>query len=246
MKSIIRFFLSIKTAFAFFLFFVAITLIGSLSLPNNLAFFSGIDDTPLFAWLAEAKSYRITWWIYALIAGLALFAVNTLFCTGEVVLFKLGRRNLIAKLSPQVMHVGVLFVMLGHLLTASLGVKLDIDLKKGEAKPVTDMITILLEDVRETVDENGYTVDWEAKLKWITDGRTSESLSLRPAHPLYVGVFGIYSKSVVVDKKESSALVRVSRDPGAASALLGGILMAIGGAGFLYGRFSVASSSFQS
>jgi cytochrome c biogenesis factor len=246
MKSIVRFFLSIKTAYGFFLFFVAIMLTGSLSLPNNLAFFSGIDDTPLFAWLAEAGSFGTTWWIYMLIAGLALFAVNTSFCTGEVVLFKLGRRNLIAKLSPQVMHVGVLFVMLGHLLTASLGIKLDIDLKKGETKTVTDTTAISLVDVRETVDENGYAIDWDARIKWTADGKSSDVLGLRPAHPLYLGAYGIYSKSVAVDKKETSALIRVSRDPGAVPALFGGILMTIGGVGFLYGRFSAASSSFQS
>lgn len=245
MKSIIRFFLSIKTAFGFFLFFVSVFLYGSLSLPNNLSFFSGIDDTPLFAWLAEAKTYGTSWWIYAIVAGLALFAVNTLFCTGEVVFFKLGKRNLIAKLSPQVMHLGVLFVMLGHLLTAVLGVKLDLDLKKGEAKTVRGTTAVVLEDVKETVDENGYTMDWDAKLRWIEEGKSSKALSLRPAHPLYFGSYGVYSKSVMIDKKESSALIRVSRDPGAVPALFGGILMALGGIGFLYGRFRPASSSFQ-
>ena len=238
MKTLINFFLSIKTAFGFFLFFIAVMLYGSLSLPNNLAFFSGIDDARLFQWLAEAKDYGTTWWIYAMILGFGLFALNTIICTADVLLFRLGRRALIAKLSPQVMHLGVLFAMLGHLLTASLGVKLDVDLRTGEQKAVSRTAAIALEDVRVQEDGNGYTVEWEAKVRWVENGKTSEARSLRPVHPVYFGIYGLYSKSVNVDKDGSSALVRVSRDPGAPWALLGGILLSLGGFGFLYGRFT--------
>lgn len=246
MRSVVRFFLSIKTAYGFCLFFVAVLFIGTLSLPNNLAFFSGIDDTPLFVWLAEAKEYGTTWWIYALIAGFALFALNILFCTGEFALSRLGGANLVARLSPQVMHIGALFVMLGHLLTASLGVKLDIDLKRGETKRVAGTSSIFLADVRESADENGYAVDWEANIRWIEDGATSEVMKLGPARPVYTGNYGIYSKSVAVSADGASALFRVSRDPGAGPALFGGILLCLGGLGFVYGRFSAVSSALQS
>lgn len=238
MKALIHFFLSIKTAFGFFLFFIVVMFYGSLSLPNNLAFFSGIDDTRLFRWLAEARGYGTTWWIYIMILGFSLFAANTLACTADALLFRLGRRALIAKLSPQVMHIGVLFAMLGHLLTASLGMKMDIDLRTGGMTAVSSTAAVALEDVRVQEDRNGYVVDWEAKVRWIEGGQRSETLSLKPVHPLYVGIYGLYSKSVNVDKNGSSALVRVSRDPGAPWALLGGILLSLGGIGFLYGRFS--------
>jgi len=243
MKAFLNFFLSIKTAFGFFLFFVAVMLYGSLSLPNNLAFFSGIDDAPLFRWLAEAKGFGTTWWIHAMILGFALFAVNTLVCTGDVLLFRLGRRAFVAKLSPQVMHIGVLFAMLGHLLTASLGVKLDIDLRKGETKAVSATAALALEDVRVREDTNGYAVDWEVVVRWIEDGKRSGALGLRPVHPLYFGSYGVYTKSVNTDKDGASALIRVSRDPGAPWALLGGALLCIGGAGFLYGRFGSRAAS---
>lgn len=245
MKAFFNFFLSIKTAFGFFLLFTAVCLYGSLSLPSNLAFFSGIDDAPLFRWLAEAKGYGTTWWIYLFIGGLAVFAVNTMICTGEALLLRLGRTNLIARLSPQVMHIGVLFVMLGHMLTASLGVKLDVDLAKGGTKPVSDTASLALEDVRVQEDENGYAVGWDATLRWIEKGRDAGPLSLRPVHPLSVGGYRIFSKSVNVDARGSSALIRVSRDPGAAWALFGGVLMCLGGAGFVYSRISASSSSFQ-
>lgn len=240
MKALFHFFLSIKTAFWFFLFFTAVCFYGSLSLPNNLAFFSGIDDAPLFPWLAGAKGFGTTWWIWVFIAALAVFALNTVACTADALLHRLNRRVLILKLSPQVMHVGVLCVMLGHLLTASLGIKLDIDLAKGETKTVAGTASLLLEDVAVREDANGYAVDWEAMLRWIEEGKRSEIMTIRPAHPAYVAGYGLYSKSVVKEERASSALVRVSRDPGALWALLGGILLCLGGAGFLYGKFIAA------
>lgn len=246
MRSVIRFFLSIKTAFGFFLVLSVICFYGSLSLPGNLAFFSGIDDTPLFRWLGEAKGFTTTWWIWLFIAVLAVLALNTMVCTVEALLFRLNRRALIVKLSPQVMHVGVLFIMLGHLLTASLGVKLDIDLAQGETKRVEGNASVTLENVSVTEDENGYVIDWEAKLRWLKDGKGTGIMSLRPSRPLYVGGYGLYSKSVLVDKEGSSALIRVSRDPGALWALLGGLMLCVGGGSFLYGRFRSSNSAFQS
>jgi hypothetical protein len=244
MKTLINFFLSLKTAFGFFLFFAAVCLYGSLSLSGNLAFFSGIDDAPLFRWLAEAKTFGTTWWIYLFIAALALFAVNTVICTGEALL-RLGRTSLTARLSPQVMHIGVLFIMLGHLLTASLGVKADVDLVNGERRQVSDSAMLELEDVAVREDAAGYPVDWEVSLRWIEKGRGEVPLRLRPVHPVVIGGFGLFSRSVTVDRKGSSALIRLSRDPGAAWALFGGVLLCLGGAGFVYSRTSASSSSRQ-
>lgn len=244
MKAILDFFLSLKTAFWLFVAFVVICLIGSLSLPENLAFFSGIDDTPLFAWLREANAPGTTWWIYALIGLLAVFAVSTICCTAEALIERATWRSIALKLSPQVMHIGVLFIMLGHLLTATLGEKMDVDVKKGGTAPVGSAAAIRLVDVRETTDENGYAVDWEATLQWIENGRPSDPRSLRPARPLYFGVYGLYTKAVDAGP-QASAWIRVSRDPGAPWALLGGLLMSLGGIVFLYGRSGTGSLSSQ-
>jgi cytochrome c biogenesis factor len=228
------FFLSLKTAFWLFLLFIVILFIGSLSLPNNLAFFSGIDETPLFRWLAEAGNVPITWWIYALIVLLGVLAVSTIFCTIEALLKRMGGRQLVLKLSPQVMHIGVLFIMLGHLLTASMGFKMDVLLKQGERKAIAGTAEVALQGVKVWKDQNGYDTDWEATLEWIEGGKRTET-ALRPVHPRYIGMFGLYSTSVSVEP-ERSALIRICKDPGAVWALLGGFLLSTGGAGFLYGR----------
>jgi len=234
MKALIQFLLSLKTAFWLFTIFIVIMFVGSLSLPGNLAFFSGIDETPLFKWLKAAGSPGTTWWIYALIIMLALLAVSTVFCTFEAVLKRIAKRQLFLKLSPQVMHMGVLFIMLGHLLTASLGIKTDVLIKRGEEKAVTGG-SITLQDVKVWKDQNGYDQDWEAKLLW-SDGKAAQEADLRPARPRYVGAYGLYIKAVSTEP-DVTALVRVCRDPGALWALLGGLLLSAGGMGFIYGRF---------
>lgn len=234
MNLIIKYLLSLKTAFVLFLLFLLLLGMGSMSLVNNLAFFSGIDDTPLFRWLAASGSDTATWWIYGMIVLLGVLALSTIACTVDALVVRQPRRQLIAKLSPQIMHIGVLFIMLGHLLTASIGFKMDIVIKKGETKPIADIAELSLVDVAVWKDQNDYDADWEARLLWKERGNTRET-SVRPVHPQYFGSMGIYIKSVTTGR-DASALLRVCRDPGSYWALGGGLLLSLGGLGFVYGR----------
>ncbi|MEE9523833.1 MAG: hypothetical protein V3V59_03670 [Thermodesulfovibrionales bacterium] len=235
-KAIIRFFLSMKTAFGLFLSFVVIAFIGSFVLPRNLAFFSGIDESPLFKWLSENSDLSITWWIYALISMLTVMALSTIFCTIEALLKRMSRKQFVLKISPQIMHIGVLFIMLGHLLTASAGFKEDVLINKGEKKTVAENKILSLEDVSVTTGEDGYDIDWQASIKWFDNGQMVKEGVLRPVHPVFAGQFGLYVESVTIEP-EPSALIRVRKDPGALWALFGGFLLSLGGVGFAYARF---------
>lgn len=235
MKAILYFLLSIKTALGLFCALIALAFIGSIMLPENLTFFSGIDDIPLFQWLSANSDLRLTWWIYLMILILAVMSVNAIFCTVEGLMKKLSGRNIVVKLSPHIIHIGVLLVLFGHLLTASVGFKTDILIKAGEKKSVGGNTSLSLVDVKVEKDENGYDTDWEATLLWFEAGEKRYEKILRPVHPLYFGRFGIYFKSVSTEP-EPSALVRITSDPGALFALIGGVLLSIGGIGFIYGR----------
>ncbi len=235
MKAFMSFFLSLTTTFWALLIFILLAFVGSLYLVNNLAFFSGIDDVPLFSWLLESEELKKTWWIYVMIATLAILAINTIFCTVEAMYKRLGRTNIALTLSPQVMHIGVLFIMLGHLLTASIGFKTDITVIKGQKRPVTDTIAMSVDDIKVQTDENGYFTDWQANILWFEEGRRRHEDILRPLHPLYFGQFGLYIRSVTTEPEES-VLIRVSSDPGALWAGIGGLLLSAGGLTFLYAK----------
>ena len=237
-KSITGFLLSLKTAFILFSIFTVILFIGSLSLPNNLAFFSGIDDMPLFKWLISSGNISITWWIYLMICMLGVLAVSTIFCTADAVL-RLSTKNLLLKLSPQIMHIGVLFVMLGHLLTASGGYKIDKIIKKGNIENVRGRLSIILDSVVVKTDENGYDTDWQAALILDKGGNTVKESILKPSDPIFIEDVGIYFKSVI--EPESAIQVRICKDPGAIWALLGGALLCAGGVGFMYAKIEAQS-----
>ncbi len=224
--------LSVKTAFTLMLVFSLIALIGSVIHPRNLAFFSGIDDTPLFKWLSEADHLELTWWIYGLVVVLFLLALNTIFCSIDAIMNRLSRRALLLKLSPQIIHLGVLLIMLGHLLTASVGIKMDIFIKKDEKINLLGKLPIVLKDTKVVTDEEGYDIDWTAYLR-LPEG---EVIALKPSRPIYRAGFGFFVQSVTKDEDEVSALIRVCKDPGALWALCGGITTVLGSILFLYAR----------
>lgn len=236
MRALYRFFLSLNTTVSVFLVFIALAFIGSLSLVRNLAFFSGVDDVPLFRWLATSGDPGRTWWIYSMIGTLGVLAVNTMFCTVEGVMKRLDGNNLLEKLSPQIMHIGVLLIMLGHLLTATVGFKTDVNIVRGDKKQISGDIAVSVGDITVRTDANGYYTDWEARVVWFEDGQKKYEGNLRPVHPLYFGHYGLYTNAVTMEPQKS-VHVRVCRDPGALWALLGGVIFSLGGIGFIYGRF---------
>jgi len=215
----IRFFLSLRTISWLFTLFIGLCLIGSIVLPKNLEFFSGIDDTPLFNWLFSVGRPSLTWWIYGMIFLLLITAISTIFCTIDGIK-RLSRGLLVRRLSIEVMHIGVLFVMLGHLLTAYSGERIDISIKKAEGARLLGE-NIFIKEIKTFTDEEGYPIYWEVRLK--------DSI-LRPSRPIRTERGLIYLKSV---SEDSLVVIGGVHDPGAIWALIGGILLSIGSLGVL-------------
>ena len=236
-----KIFLKIMTSLYTTAFALALTMVlafaGSLTLPRHLAFFSGIDDTPIFQWLGAADKPGATWWIYALVVAVGLLAASTLVCSLDTLIRGLrARRKLLPLLSPQVVHLGVLCVLLGYLLSSALGTRTDLLFVKGEAMRVSDSGSIFLVDVSARTDEAGYLADWRATLKWQGEGESSAPVVLRPARPLRMAGYGLFIRAITMGGERPSALIRVTRDPGVYWALLGGVLLLFGSAGVLWLR----------
>ncbi|MBI5102535.1 MAG: hypothetical protein HZB33_11970 [Nitrospirae bacterium] len=235
MKKITAFLLSLNTVFGIFLFFMFLLIFGSLSLAGNLALFSGVDETPLFKWLSESGTIRVTWWIYLMVLALALLALSTIFCTAEALLRKARRGALLAMIPPQVMHAGVLFIMLGHLLTASTGYRKDVTLEQGETTSITPELFATLDSIEITTDKNGYDTDWTAKVRFSGMQEAFSMRLLKPVEPAIINGLGIYLRTVSSGTGQS-VLIRVCRDPGAPWALAGGLILSAGGFLLLWSR----------
>jgi cytochrome c biogenesis factor len=236
LRGLYRFLLSVKTAILLYLLFILTALIGSVKIPANLALFSGIDDAPLFRWLSETGKPSLTWWIYVLIIILALLALSTIACTIDALLKRYPRRMLLLKLSPQIMHFGVLFIMLGHLLTAATGMREDLLLQAGEEKEISTGGTLTLREVRVKKDRFGYDADWITKVEYRNGESKGEELIIRPVRPVRAGRYGFFFRSATTEP-EMNALIRVTIDNGAPWALLGGAILCLGSVGFAVARF---------
>ncbi len=228
MRKLLDILLSVKTAFVLIWAFVIVAFIGSVELPSHLAFFSGIDEEPLFKWLSENRDLVKTWWIYGLILCLAMIAINTIFCTAEALMKRLKGKNIIAKLTPQLMHIGVLLVMLGHLITASYGFRTETQLYRGQGLRLPDGQNIEILSIKEVLDEDGFAIDWTVTIK--TDKGTF--LSSGPLRPAKTGEYTIMAQAV----EEGTTVIRVVRDPGAHWALAGGVLLCFSALLFVVSR----------
>lgn len=243
MRSLYRLLISLWTLVGLIVLTVGICLTGSLMLPTHLALFSGIDETPLFGWLAQTGTPGATWWIYALIACLGMLSLTTLLCTVDALIKAAGRKDFVLKLYPQIMHMGVLLVMMGHLLTAWFGIREDLPLMEGQSATLKGGIEVTLTSVgldSMHAGDKGYYDDWVMDLSFSRDGVTFREAIVEPVIPVSIEGNTLLLKSITLPPKDSgksaSALLRVVRDPGAHWALAGGILLVLGGAGFISTR----------
>lgn len=219
------FFLSLRTAIWLLLALLCILFYGSFLMPLKEEF-QTLHVVPLFQWMTE-NPLGVVWWLWVAIGVLSLLTANTLFCSIESVLKKKGAKNLLLVLSPQVIHIGFLFVLLAHLLS-SYGSSRDIGfVAKGSAVTLADGTSVRFETINAEADSSGYISDWSAEISYLKEGARFRSDVIKPNSPSFHGGFGIYIKTVRF-QPFPVALIEVSRDPGALWALIGGILFLAG------------------
>src|SRR5512135_238915 len=224
-RKIVRLLASLRTAIWLLLALLCILLYGSIIIPLREEF-QGLHMAPLFQWLAESPA-GVTWWLWAAIGVLSLLTANTLVCSVESIIKKSGTRNMLLVLSPQVIHIGFLFVLLGHLLS-SYGSSRDTGfVAKGSVIRLANGTSVRFETIDAEADPSGYITDWSAGVSYLREGSRFKSDVIRPNSPSFHGGFGIYIKTVSF-QPFPVALIEVSRDPGALWALIGGILFLVG------------------
>lgn len=247
MKKLYALLISLWTLEGILALTIGVCLAGSLMLPTHLAFFSGIDETPLFEWLREAGEPGNTWWIYAMVACFGALGLVTAVCTIDHLLKLRGRRDFMARLFPQLMHMGLLLVMLGHLLTAWQGTREDVLVHEGQKVKLGEN-TLLVQKVGlgPDTEKKDYYDDWTVEIAFGHADAKLRPVDLKPMKPVRSGDTTLFFRSITLPMKGSaekpSALIRVVRDPGVLWALSGAMLIVLGGIGFLLTRTQASSS----
>ncbi|MGE5174685.1 MAG: cytochrome c biogenesis protein ResB [Betaproteobacteria bacterium] len=223
------FFLSLKTTVWTLFVLICLFFIGSYMMPAHREVFGPMNDDILFAWVENTASGSLwyTWWFFAALAGLALLTVNTLVCSVQAVKGKWTRDDFLLRISPQVIHIGFLFILLAHLLGAGWGYKVAGALPEGSYARLPEGRTVFLRSIRADVDSRGIPKGWSAEVTLFDNNEQAASGTLGPNQPLLYQGMGIYMKSFELEPRPYAFLL-VAKDPGAIWALVGGVLFMLG------------------
>lgn len=228
-KRIINMAASLKTGIALMAAMLVFFVCGAIQMPAMPAYQS-MNSIALFNWLIKAP-ISATWWLWGSVAALSLLAVNTIACSIESVIKKrpLGITRWLLMLSPQIMHIGFLFILLAHLLSSIWSFKATGMLREGDSAMLPDGTVMSIKSVNAKLTPEGYMDDYSVELEYYDEGAYVRRDLSAPNRPSFHKNLGVYVKNV----EPGAALIEISREPGATAALIGGILFSIGCMGLI-------------
>ncbi|MBI4684979.1 MAG: cytochrome C biogenesis protein ResB [Nitrospirae bacterium] len=226
LKMILNFFLSLRTTIWLLLALVFLLFYGAFIMPKHPEF-SSINSIPLFDWLSENPA-GTTWWLYGIIILLSVLTANTIICSFESLFKKQERKNRLLVISPQVIHIGFLFILLAHFLSSLGSFKGSAVGYEGTFIRLPNNLVVGIKEINLNINPSGYISDWSVNIEYLSnDGRKIKEASLKPNAPSFYHGLGIYLKDVR-SYPFKAALLEVSREPGALWALIGGVLFMFG------------------
>lgn len=189
--------------------------------------FQLLHSIPLFEWITS-QPLQITWWLWILIGILVVLAINTLFCSVESVIRKRKVTQWLLLISPQIIHIGFLFILLAHLLSGLGASQKMAAAGEGSVVKLTGDDTLLrIKEINMNYDSYGYLTDWDVSVEYLSDGGVLYQDIIRPNQPSTRMGFNINVKDLRPYPVEA-VLLQINREPGALWALIGGILFTAG------------------
>jgi cytochrome c biogenesis protein ResB len=229
-----NFFLSLRTTIWTLTVLICLFFFGSYMMPAHREIFAPMNDGILFSWIKHIvpESLRYTWWFLAAVAAIVLLTINTIVCSMQAIKGQWSRADFFLRISPQVIHVGFLLILIAHLLSAFWGYRLSGVMPEGAYAPLPEDKALRLEHVSIQTDVQGAMQDWTAEVSLYENNKVVKSGRLGPNSPLFYGGVGVYLKSLNFNRGPAAILL-IAKDPGAAWALMGGILFMLGSVSLL-------------
>jgi cytochrome c biogenesis factor len=225
----LKFFISIKTYLWVTGLSVGVFLAGSLYIPKNLAVFSGINDSPLMKWLLLNNEHVIKlYWIYLLVGLILLLSIITLVCSLDAIIKRTTWKGLIKVLSPQVLHIAIILVLLGHGVSALSGYKQDVPIKMNETVKMKGFdLTVNNIEFFKNPGEN--STRWRVYLAIDDDMHVIEL-----GKPAFYKDVGFFAKSA--QQKRMKAIIGLIYDPGVIWEIAGAVIFILSALGIFYVR----------
>lgn len=225
LSKILNVFLSLRTAIWLIMALLCLFFYGAFVMPVHEEF-RALHTVPLFQWMTE-NSPGITWWLWAALGVISLLTANTLLCSIESVVKKKSARQWLLVISPQVVHIGFLFILLAHLLSGYSSFRGTAVVYENSGLRLPNGNSVIFKKIDADMDPRGYMKDWSADIEYYKDGRFFRADRISPNNPSLQDDFGVYIKNVQF-QPYPAAMIEVSREPGAVWALIGGILFMLG------------------
>lgn len=188
--------------------------------------FQEIHSIPLFDWL-QTEPLKITWWLWGLTGILAILALNTIFCSIESIVRKRKVTQWLLLISPQIIHIGFLFMIFAHLLSA-IGASQELAVvREGSLVKISANTLLKIEDININIDYYGYITGWAISVEYLSDGKTFKKDIIKPNNPSVHMGFNINVKDLRAYPVEA-VLLQINKEPGALWALIGGVLFMAG------------------
>jgi len=220
----LRFFLSIKTYLWVTGISIGVFVAGSLYIPRNLALFSGINDMPLLKWLLmNNSSLDRLFWIYILIGLMAFLWISSLICSLDAIIKKATWKGIVRVLSPQILHLAIIFVLLGHGVSAVAGYKQDVPMKIKDSREVKGF-SMRITDLEFFKNPGENSTRWRVHIEI-----NNEPHLLELGSPAFYNGVGFFAKSA--QEKKQKAIIGVIYDPGVLWEIIGALTFVIGAAG---------------
>lgn len=223
LKSFLNFFLSLRTGVLLLLAMLVLLVFGAVQMPA-MHEYGDMNSLPLFEWLVKSP-FRATWWLWGTIGLLSLLTANTLLCSVESLIKKRKGRQWLFIISPQVIHIGFLFILFAHLMSSSGGQRWNAVAGEGMRLSLPNQTVLQVKRIDLSISRSGFPVDWRADIAYY--GRKGRKLMddfLAPNRPSFHRGLGVYIK----EARPGAVLLEVSREPGAPWALAGGVLFTLG------------------
>jgi len=225
LKYISHFFFSLRTTLWLLGIMLVMMLAGAFVMPGNKAF-QGLHSTPLFEWI-QNQPLKITWWLWGTIGVLAVMTLNTLFCSIESIVKKRKVTQWLILISPQVIHIGFLFILLAHLLSGIGAYQQVTPAREGTVLKLSGTDTVLeIKDITIRLDYYGYLSDWAVTVDYRNGNSTARQDIIKPNEPSSFQGLNVNVKNL--KPYPETVLLQLNREPGAIWALVGGIIFIIG------------------
>ena len=194
MKSIWRFFASTELTIVLAGLIILDAAWGSIISMKNPQVFQALDQTILFPWLFSVgkANLNISLWIFILVCLTTIFAVNTTVCTLDKLYSTFKDKRPWQSLFPQIVHIGFLIALLGHLIGSIYGFKSPGHFVfQGQTiqVPSQEGLSLRFDDIEMKTSRRAGLEDLKTKVALLEDGKELLKDNIRINGPLiYKGI----------------------------------------------------------